>query len=41
MIYRIRGNHFVVEDLAVFDNALEGGLRGSLLVSSRKFLRRS
>ena len=36
-----QGNHFVAEDLAVFDHALEGGLRGHCLCSSRKFLSRS
>ncbi|MPN21209.1 hypothetical protein SDC9_168588 [bioreactor metagenome] len=34
-------DHFVVEDFAMLDDALEGGLRGHCLCSSRKLLSRS
>jgi hypothetical protein len=36
-----QGDHFVMEDFAVLDDALQGGLRGHFWCSSRKFFNRS
>lgn len=35
-----QGDHFVMEDFAVLDDALQGGLRGHFRCSSRKFFNR-